>query len=292
MDISTSTPSKTYQALPQFPNKYYDIRVVNAAECRQYPGTLTSLLHKEYDGLIIKGFLSKAEQYNMLDNIPRLTKDIEVPTPWGALYGKTLIGSEGNMDEYFAKAAKYREEWKNLLVFDIDNKIFDTLSALANNMPVGYAPAANDHFYTPTTTRVFKPNSGGLHAHIGNEFFKELPEFKHVLSLLDKNYQMNFLLIVQQAEFDGELELYDLTWDNTPRHLVEGQKFYDHYTLRGDEIESYDKFPLKLESGDLLLFDGGNIWHGVQDIKGSNDRVTMAGFMGYTNDKKEIVVYN
>ena len=42
---------------------------------------------------------------------------------------------------------------------------------------------------------------------------------------------------------------------------------------------------IKPKPGELLIFNGGHIWHKVEDIKGKSDRITVGGFMDMSADK-------
>ena len=41
------------------------------------------------------------------------------------------------------------------------------------------------------------------------------------------------------------------------------------------------------EPGDLLIFYGGRIWHRVEPILGSKPRITLGGFINFSDDDKK-----
>jgi hypothetical protein len=56
------------------------------------------------------------------------------------------------------------------------------------------------------------------------------------------------------------------------------------------KIEEFNSQIIDLSPGDLILFDGGNIWHRVENLSGDRDRVTIGGFASIS-DEKEMYVW-
>ena len=49
---------------------------------------------------------------------------------------------------------------------------------------------------------------------------------------------------------------------------------------------------IKPKPGDLLIFNGGSIWHKVEEIKGKSDRITFAGFLDMNKDKTKWIYWS
>lgn len=49
---------------------------------------------------------------------------------------------------------------------------------------------------------------------------------------------------------------------------------------------------IKPEVGDLIVFNGGQVWHKVNDVIGTKDRVTFGGFLGRSLDGAELLYWN
>ena len=55
--------------------------------------------------------------------------------------------------------------------------------------------------------------------------------------------------------------------------------------IENEEVQLIDP-----QKGDLILFAGGQIWHRVEQVMGSRERVTIGGFLSF-NYEKDAVCY-
>ena len=53
-----------------------------------------------------------------------------------------------------------------------------------------------------------------------------------------------------------------------------------------------DSKRLALEKGDLLLFDGGRIWHQVRPVLGQTNRVTIGGFTALSKNHRKVFYWH
>jgi hypothetical protein len=137
------------------------------------------------------------------------------------------------------------------------------------------------------------PNYGNLPIHCGNVFQQNFKGFYHHLnSICDVKNQLSYFYTLQSSS-GGELILFDKEWEDGQqmdgiRHVFE---------VDGTPIDSTDENALGRISiptcrGDLLIFAGGEIWHSVNKIEGPGDRITLGGFMAFSNDDKQLVVWS
>ena len=174
---------------------------------------------------------------------------------------------------------------------DLNEIVIESISRLAKKSVQVKLANVNDLDYAGYTLKVFNPQKGGLHVHIGSEFLKLLPECENLSNQLKDKHQIRFFYVLQAPEKGGELTLFDLDWESSPNELIDNKGFYSH-----EEREAFFKkrktFSIKPKAGDLIVFNGGNVWHKVEDIEGKIDRITVGGFLGISNKTSEILFWN
>jgi hypothetical protein len=263
--------------------------VTNTKElCEKDTDLLKDLLSKKVQALVVRDFVSPQKCADIIQSLDKLNAGLRKEIPFGVLYGKTLVGSAQNMPDYFYQAEHLNRQMPEMTGLNILQELNRFFKKVIQIKPV----SLQGQEYTNGTVRVFSPGKGGLHAHAEAEFVSSLAEFEDIRHQIDMSTQINYLVILQAADSGGELVLYDLNWTNTPDELKEGNAFYDHYAQRESIIQKYAQQNVTLKTGDLLLFNGIEIWHAVREIYGNNNRVTFAGFIAKKKDGGDYVIYN
>ena len=264
----------------------HSVERINLSENTTKRELLKSVLNQDLDAVVVEGFLSQIKSSQIVNSMVGLPNELKNEIPFGMVYGKTLVGSWGSMEEYFVKARQLNEQIIETLELDI----LKELKALLN-VEVSSA-CVNGDSYAVGTIRSFYPQKGGLHAHAEAEFVHTLSEFNQIKGCINIESQINYLLILQEPEGGGELVLYDLRWNHTPNELKADRGFYNHYEGREAIIDKYRQQKIPLKVGDLVLFNGINIWHGVKEVTGKIDRITFAGFLAKESGGLNYVAYN
>tara|TARA_B110000037_G_C17118308_1_gene504712 strand:+ start:2967 stop:3140 length:174 start_codon:yes stop_codon:yes gene_type:complete len=57
-------------------------------------------------------------------------------------------------------------------------------------------------------------------------------------------------------------------------------------------VDKIKTVKIKPKKGDMIIFQGGEIWHRVELVKGKKSRYTIGGFMGFSLDDKEIIYWS
>jgi hypothetical protein len=97
--------------------------------------------------------------------------------------------------------------------------------------------------------------------------------------------------MLQKPEAGGELTIFDVTRTKAVKKLNDLQLESRSGELLDIE-KNVDNMPLQIDNGDLLIFDGGTIWHRVELVKGNKHRITLGGFIGFTKDGNEIYYWS
>lgn len=241
---------------------------------------LEMILSGEIDGVTLAGELPKdivgsaLSHLAVIDNIGR-------PTPHGKITPTPLLAVEDDHTPYLDDAEQAED--RNLEFFgqDVFAVVTERLSRLAAGRQVS-VPDLHGRPYSPGTIRTLEPGRGGLQPHTGN-LFVELNQTKglrHLDADLHLLNSLSWFVVLQAPEQGGSLRLFDLRWPNTPGNATFGVDWFD----QDSGLASMPSATVRPIVGDLQVFRGGDIWHCVDNIGGSDARVTLGGFMAATKD--------
>ena len=105
--------------------------------------------------------------------------------------------------------------------------------------------------------------------------------------------QLSYFVVLQQPDAGGELTIYDMLWDKVKRkESPENNEFVIDDNDKPIYVKDVRSFAVKPQSGDILVFSGGPIWHRVEDIEGSVPRITFGGFLNFSNDNEEVYYWS
>ena len=265
----------------------------------------TDLLREIKDGLlsgvIVRDFFTPIQVATILKNYKTAPLDImQLPLNRGATYPAVFAHVKektGNTEEgitnYFLDCEKYRNNFEKTFGVNVPEMIQKAFEATAGgkkvNIPVG---VTGKGLYPFCTFRDLNPNSGEMTLHCGLYFYEIFSEFyKHLHTLVGNDNQLSFFSLLQKPEAGGELTIFDVT-------RTDAVKLIDDLQLESRQGEilhiekNVDSLPIQINEGDLMLFDGGTIWHRVEVVRGNKNRITFGGFIGYTSDMNEIYYWS
>lgn len=237
----------------------------------------------DHDGFLIRGVLTEEQAASFTDRALAANLHQNVG---GRLLGTSLLGLP-DRHGYFPAAETTRRQLDELFGFSFEARIEEVFGRVGGGRLVEL-PAEDGHTYLPATVRVLDEQGGGYRAHTGNEFVEAYESYDHLRSIAQTTDALSYFVLTQRPDEGGELVMYDLAWDQTP----DG---YDHEfmsPLRDARLEAFPKAYLDPGPGDMILFNGGRIWHKVADIVGPRPRVTVGGFATLAKDDDRIYYWN
>jgi hypothetical protein len=261
---------------------------LDAADVAGYPSMIQDIYARNIDGIILRRVCTAATIRRVLERLQRGEPPVHrTDYNWGFVFGRVLVSPYDDLPRYFTDAANFRAACQVLFAPDdtFETRIETLLSALCGGLPVGVPPGLDQTTYTPATIRVL--NAGNeLKLHCGNQFSYRLPKMRHLVSIADLQDQLSYFMLLNQPEAGGELILYDLEWGDTDDGMLAGNRNIH------DVIEEYDSMVVPLHAGDMVLFDGGRIWHRVSEVQGMQPRITIGGFVCYAQDHQQIYYWS
>ena len=259
------------------PSKFQFLRFIEFEynTIAQHSGLLSQLWNDQLDGIILREVISPSVISSFLSLLSKPITNFRV-----------LASQLDDLDKYYSDAADYN---LNLpAIWGDDNKTWpqffsDILQVLYGR--AAYVPYfADDKCCASSTVRIIS-NGNELTTHCGNQFAYNSSKFEdlNAISLLDN--QVSYFLLLQVPSEGGELTIFDAKWSNRFQYSNQNNDFIH-------SIESRDSIKLDLRAGDLLIFQGGQIYHRVERAQGAIPRITLGGFITPSLDKQKLYFWS
>lgn len=252
---------------------------------------VAKIFEKELDLILLRNAIPQEVILDIINGLDSIPEKLTFPTPFGTIYGRTLIGSLGEMENYSEVGFELNKFIADTTGHDLNLLSIASIERLMNNKVSLKLANTSGLDYAGYTLKVMSPSKGGLHVHIGSEFLKLLPECKELSEMLKDSHQISFFYVLQAPEKGGELTLFDLDWKSSPPELIDNKNFYSHEE-REVFFKKRKRHSIVPKAGDLIVFNGGNVWHKVEDIVGAKNRITFGGFLGKSSSTNDMLFLN
>lgn len=257
---------------------YANVLTQNADEFKR-------LYFEESDVLLVKNFMSADEVAAFHARVMTHQPKVVDHKRFGPMYGATLIESKEDLKEYFDKAEIFAKELDYLLGFDFNARFSNFFSKLAGGTALEL-PEKDGRKYVPATIKFMQPGQGALPVHVGLEFYVLYPELSHLYSLIYGTAQISYFVVLEYPDEGGEITLYDIRYPQPANERFKNRDGKIHH------IRTRPAQRIKPAVGTMFIFNGGQIWHKIEDFYGKGQRVTLAGFLNYSKDLKTIYYWS
>lgn len=242
-----------------------------------YSDGINQIYRGEIDGFWIKQVFSPAEMQKVKETLTKTQAELSnllSTQRYGKLLGAILTENGSDTTKYFRDAALVRQALKKIFPRDYEATIESVFSQLSGGRKVTVAHQKNN-YYSSAQVRFTYPNTGGIRLHKGNEFIG-LDGFEGLHEIVKLKDCLSYYLVISPPESGGELVLYD----DLPEEL----------TVDKEELDLENSLQRRYNPGvgDLIVFHGACIWHAVSEVKGSQIRYSIGGFLGLSHDEQTI----
>lgn len=296
--------------IQDFSNQPYNFQNISVDDLLTRKEALWDLYTNRSDGFLIKNFLTEQEVDTIMSHFKKVLDDNPAHTSVGFTYPTIFAEFSNRLKHdteetkveqkklYFEKTGNFNSGFKNEFGVDVKGRIESLFNALSGGREIKVAETADGTGHYPYATfRYLVPDKGLMSVHCGNYFGKTFEEFyKDLTQKVAVENQMSYFIMLQEPEEGGELTLFNFRWkegqtkkDNTEDNEIiqpDGSKMY----VENDPNILKDKITPK--KGDMILFQGGNIWHRVETVRGKVPRITFGGFIGMSIDKSKIFYWS
>jgi hypothetical protein len=207
----------------------------------------------------------------------------------GHTYGAPLVSTGADLSPYFRATEGLQAGLDAAFGMDLVAHHQRIFGAMSGGRPVGVPDKAGRR-YAAMTLRVLG-HGGRLPMHCGNETHS-WPSMAHLRTRIDPTDQLSFFTLLHAADSGGELLIYDYK-HRWPGERPPGEAPID---MAGEEVPAAvvarGVLPAGLRPGDMIVFDGGRIFHRVVPVQGDTPRWTLGGFMALSADRDGVLFWS
>lgn len=248
---------------------------------------ITKLCRREIDGILIKGVYDAGTCNRAREALEAGPADLirtDFPAKFAAFfYGINLNLAHPDLDEYFAEQPRFRAALDALAGggLNLQRRLSDVMSAIDGGRPYMPPPgprAGTEYMFT--TIRAHLPG-GYIPAHFDDEQAAR-PSYRHLLPLIRRRL-FSFVLAFSQGQQGGALEIFNLHPQQTGQQIAR-----DDRSAAKPDLDSLERVSVRLDPGDMILFDSGRYLHRVTPVVGTATRWTVCSFMAESADGSRV----
>jgi hypothetical protein len=258
-------------------------------------GAVDALRAREIDVVVVRGAFPASQAAAVCRALERPDPDLRwVPFPSfegledpPRLICRDLLTVPLDEAAYFEDAGRFRRLCERLFEGGpgFEARVEALFGAMSGGRPVAIPRSDAGAPYTPATIRVLPPGHR-IDLHCGLDFIRRA-RGAPVHALVDYHLQLSYFALLQAPASGGELVLYDLPWslEVVASGEIEGVPVGLAAAFADSEV-------VELGAGDLLLFNGGRIYHRVTEVGPGPRRITIGGFAALSKDHRTFHYWN
>lgn len=281
----------------------YRIDTVGVADGPSRPNTISSILRGDLDGFVVQDFLSEAECLGLIHGFRSLEEHERVRADVGlqsypmafAQMDQMVRAQRMSAQQYHQEAVAFRNGFASRFGVDVEGRLVALLGALASGVKTGVPIDRAGHgSFVPFTFRELLPGVGTLKAHCEQLFFQEFPGFfERLTHFTDNQSVLSFFIVLQSPGRGGALTLYDLVWQTGQKRPTDFDiRLADGTSINVDDVDTLPQQRLSPNSGALVVFAGGKIWHRVDTVETAPSRITLGGFLSFSPDGRSMYLWS
>lgn len=290
----------------------FDFTEISVEEIQKRSDAIHDMFTGKSDGFLIKNFMKHEEVDKLLSKLNEIRdNDLQIAsTEVGFTYPMIFAEYNNRIGElpeekrheaaikYYQDMEKFNQTFADEYEVDAHRMITDFFTMIGGGRSVEQPEGINDTGRFPFVTfRYLVPDQGLMSIHCANYFgttFKKA--YAHLNKKVIAKNQMSYFIMLQEPEEGGELSLFNFRWQEGQTKVNPSE---DNEIIEPDGSKTYvqtdpkiRKNKIKPAKGDMILFQGGNIWHRVERVKGNIPRITFGGFLSLSHDNKKIYYWS
>ncbi len=281
--------------------KLYHIDYYNNRDLKAVRPDLNDLIQEKIHGIVVSDFLSTHEVGLILQGFRNLNdqelvhiqKDFDSYPISFAQFEQMLNAGKMSEANYLAMSSDFISGFLQRFGVDVFEKLNRVFGSFQNAPALHHAPVAGQPS-VPFTFRELFAGEGCLKAHCENLFFHEFPGLlQRITQFGIAQHQLSFFIVLQKAGSGGELTLFDILWNEEQKRLGDDHiRLQNSTELAFDDAEKLHRQSLHLNAGSLLVFSGGKIWHRVEKVRSAPSRITLGGFLSFSENFKNLYAWS
>jgi len=307
-DVPKDEPVEKY--VQEFTKESYNFQTISLPQLLEKKDELNNLYTNASDGYLVKNFLTEEEVDVIMSNFDKVINDNPAHTSVGFTYPAVFAEFSRRIKEntneekailikaYFEKNLIFHDTFAKEYGVDVKGKLESMFNEISGGRGMEVAEGMGGiGSYPFGTFRYLTPEKGLMSVHCGNYFGKTFEQFYEDLTKkVAVTNQMSYFVMLQEPDEGGELSLFNFRWKEGQTKINPSE---DNEIIQPDgsimyvnESPHIIKHKIEPKKGDLIIFQGGNIWHKVETVKGKNPRITLGGFMGISINKDKFYYWS
>ncbi len=261
---------------------------IHASELGEYPNLIRDIADQRIHVALVRGVFSQEAAATIVERLEvhgegasRLTE----VAPQFRIYSFGLaLDTAQSLEQYLGEAKLFLPECQRIFR-DVPNYLQwmpELLARISGGRPVEL-PAYRGSAYNPTTIRRLPPGAF-IPPHCEFEQLNR-PAYTHLKEVIGQSAILSFYTTLRPPDVGGEAFISTVRWGDLP--IAEDGRTAAAAAAAMDRAPAMTFLP---GIGDLILFDGGRLYHQVLRIGGERPRWTIGGFMS-ENASRDRVVY-
>ena len=275
----------------------YRVEYFNSLAEAQSADVLELLRSEAAHVVYIKDVIDPKIQKRLLEAFRQLRQKKDCSLGKIDMYPKSFVTKMYEKDEpndFFIQTKNAIQEVNQLLGFDLESQVLDLLTSLNNGNEVGTKSLSfKAGSFSPFQFRTLNKSKKTYNVHCENGQHEWAPTHNVALGL-DK-LQMNCIpcFITLQAAEGGELVLFDKLWQSG-QYTEPINEFYNNIvTKTGRKFDcspdGIKRMIIDVKERDMILFNGGYIWHMIEQVRSERERITLGSFIEKGHNGKTYV---
>ena len=234
-------------------------------------------------GVLIKQVFSKEEIENARTKIKAKQNKTNTTNSWETT-GISLTNVDGDIERYFKESFIFSLQLKDIFANNFETRLLSIFNSISGSQKLELAKTNDENKFIPGQIRILYPKKGGYKAHNEYELFKYYKLHEHLKPIVKEFEILSYFLVIDKPKIGGELILYDFLHEQTTSGMRK-----NFYTNQLDAyLGNFRKQYINPDIGDMVIFNGGRIWHKVADFDGDKNRITVGGFLLSSQDNQKI----
>ena len=269
------------------PSSFFRLLDFHYSSIEHHSGVINGLWNNQVDGIVVRELISPS----LASHFVELLSDPSFDLPrtvyyWGQVFGRVLTSQLDDLDKYFNSASLYEANLPQIWGHNATSwpSFFSEFLYRLSGKIATVPQYSNCLSFISSTVRIIS-NGKQLTTHCGNQFAECSPKLDSLSKITLLDDQVSYFVLLQEPSQGGELTVFDALWSNRLSYTTQGLSLIQ-------SIESRDSVQLDLKVGDLLIFQGGQIYHRVECIQGVTPRITLGGFITPSHDFQNLYFWS
>lgn len=275
----------------------YKVKTYQSLDLASKDNPISQLINNETDVVRVKNAVSRKVQKELLKLFSSVRKKESHRLDTYGMFPKSFVTNSitgGEVQDYFSKTETIRTEVQSLLGYDLQNFLLNILTSLNNGKGIKTKDVSKEGGgkFNSFQFRALNKKEEIFRVHCENMFFewvsKDLDFFENDKF---KENPIAFFILLQKSE-GGELSLFDKRWEQGQR--VESLASGFDQIVNDNEVNDCSPQGIKrqlidAEECEMILFNGGKIWHNIEKIKSSKERITVGALLEVSDEGNHLV---